>query len=106
MNKNEDVTKRVSSLIGLAFRAGKIVSGDDSTMLDLKKGRVKLVLIAEDASNNTQKLFKDKSSFRSVPYIICLTKADFGMALGKSPRAVVGIKDEGFADSIKRLMEV
>ena len=60
MINNEDKIKKVFSLIGLAMRAGKVVSGDDSTLLELKKGRVKLVLIAEDASNNTQKLFKDK----------------------------------------------
>jgi len=101
MINNEDKIKKVFSLIGLAMRAGKVVSGDDSTL-----GRVKLVLIAEDASNNTQKLFKDKSSYRKIPYIICSTKNDMGLAMGKSPRAVIGIKDDGFAESIKRLMEV
>ena len=106
MINSVDKSKKVCSFIGLAMRAGKVVSGDDSTLLELKKGRVKLVLIAEDASKNTQKLFKDKSSYRNIPYIICLTKNDMGLSMGKSPRAVVGIKDEGFADSIKRLMEV
>lgn len=106
MINNEDKIKKVFSLIGLAMRAGKVVSGDDSTLLELKKGRVKLVLIAEDASNNTQKLFKDKSSYRNIPYIICSTKNNMGSAMGKSPRAVIGIKDDGFAESIKRLMEV
>ncbi|MDC0804698.1 ribosomal L7Ae/L30e/S12e/Gadd45 family protein, partial [Clostridium paraputrificum] len=56
--------EKVLSFLGLATRAGKIVSGDDSTLLDLKKGKVNLILIAEDASNNTKKLFKDKSTFR------------------------------------------
>ena len=45
--------EKVLSFLGLATRAGKIVSGDDSTLLDLKKGKVNLILIAEDASNNT-----------------------------------------------------
>lgn len=61
--------EKVLSFLGLATRAGKIVSGDDSTLLDLKKGKVNLILIAEDASNNTKKLFKDKSTFRNIPYL-------------------------------------
>ncbi len=50
--------EKVLSFLGLATRAGKIVSGDDSTLLDLKKGKVNLILIAEDASNNTKNFLK------------------------------------------------
>ena len=57
MKTNED---KIYSFLGLATRAGKIVSGDDSTLLELKRGNVKLVIVAEDASDNTKKLFKDK----------------------------------------------
>ena len=66
MKTNED---KIYSFLGLATRAGKIVSGDDSTLLELKRGNVKLVIVAEDASDNTKKLFKDKSSYRNVPYV-------------------------------------
>ena len=37
----------------LATRAGKIVSGDDSTLLELKRGNVKLVIVAEDADRKS-----------------------------------------------------
>lgn len=58
--------QKIHSLLGIAMRAGKLVSGEDGTMIDLKKGKLNLVIVAEDASNNTKKLFKDKSSFRHV----------------------------------------
>ncbi|MGX4599217.1 L7Ae/L30e/S12e/Gadd45 family ribosomal protein [Faecalimicrobium sp. JNUCC 81] len=103
MNKTTEA--KIYSLLGLAMRAGKLVSGDDTTLTELKKGYVKLVIIADDASNNTQKLFKDKSSFRSIPYINFSTKLQLGLAIGKAPRAVLGIKDSGFAKKIKDLME-
>ena len=58
--------EKLHSLLGLAMRAGKLVSGEDGTMLDLKKNKLNLVIVATDASNNTKKLFKDKSSFRKL----------------------------------------
>ena len=103
MKTNED---KIYSFLGLATRAGKIVSGDDSTLLELKKGNVKLVIVAEDASNNTKKLFKDKSSFRNIPYIYFSTKLQLGLAIGKAPRAAIGIKDINFANKIIELMEI
>ena len=53
MKTNED---KIYSFLGLATRAGKIVSGDDSTLLELKRGNVKLVIVAEDASDSYLKI--------------------------------------------------
>ena len=75
--------EKLHSLLGLAMRAGKLVSGEDGTMLDLKKNKLNLVIVATDASNNTKKLFKDKSSFRKVNYIELSTKDGLGMSIGK-----------------------
>ena len=50
--------EKLHSLLGLAMRAGKLVSGEDGTMLDLKKNKLNLVIVATDASNNTKKLLK------------------------------------------------
>ena len=97
--------EKIYSFLGLATSAGKIVSGDDSTLADLKKGKVNLVIVADDASDNTKKLYKDKSSYRSIPYVYFSTKLQLGLAIGKAPRAVIGIKDKNFADKISELME-
>lgn len=102
MNNN---SQKLHSLLGLAMRAGKLVSGEDGTMIDLKKGKLNLVIVAEDASNNTKKLFKDKSSFRHVNCIELSTKSDLGISIGKDSRAVIGIKDIGFANKIIQLID-
>jgi ribosomal protein L7Ae-like RNA K-turn-binding protein len=101
-NANE---AKIYSFLGLAQRAGKLVSGDDSTMLDIKKNRVKLVIVADDASNNTKKLFKDKTSFRNIECVTYSTKLQLGLAIGKAPRAVMGIKDVSFANKVLELIE-
>ena len=55
-------TDKIVSMIGLAKRAGKLVSGEFSTEQAVKKGLVRLVIVAGDASDNTKKLFSDKFS--------------------------------------------
>lgn len=97
--------KKVYSWLGLCMKAKKIVSGDDTTLLEVKKLRTKLVIVASDASKNTKKLFNDKCSYRNIDIFEFGTKVELGNAIGKSPRAVVGILDENMALEIKRLIE-
>lgn len=97
--------KKIYSWLGLAMRSGNLVSGDDTTLREVKKKRVKLVIIASDASKNTKKLFTDKCSFRSIAHYEFGEKNELGRAIGKSPRAVLGIVDENIAKQIKSLLE-
>ena len=94
---------KILSLLGIVLRSGNLVSGDDTTLSDLKKGKIKLIIIANDASENTKKLFKDKSEYRDVPYIIDFTKEELGKSIGKSGRAVIGIKNDQFATKINEI---
>ena len=57
---------RVLSLIGLATKAGKTVSGEFSTEKSVKTGKGLLVIVAEDASENTKKKFRNMCSFYEV----------------------------------------
>lgn len=43
------------SLLGLANRAGKIISGEELAVKEIRTGRAKLVLLSKDASENTIK---------------------------------------------------
>ena len=55
--------KKILSLLGLAFRAGKVVSGEFAVKEAVRGQTAELVLVAGDASDNTKKLFHDKCSF-------------------------------------------
>ena len=55
------------SLLGLAAKAGKVVSGEFATENAVKSGKAFLVLTAEDASNNTRKKFNDMCTYYEVP---------------------------------------
>ena len=91
---------KILSLAGLARRAGKAVSGEFSAEEALKKGKARLVILAEDASENTKKKFADRCAYRRTELISYGSKASLGQALGQEERAVLAITDEGFAAAV------
>ena len=54
---------KVMSYLGLATRAGKVQSGEFSTEKSVKSGRAALVMVAEDASDNTKKKFTNMCTY-------------------------------------------
>ena len=96
---------KVLSLVGLAMKAGKVVSGEFSTEKAVKEGKAALVIVAEDASDNTKKLFDDKCDFYQVPVYVYGDKEIIGHAIGKELRASLAIVDAGFAKSIERELQ-
>ena len=58
---------KVLSLIGLATKAGKTVSGEFSTEKSVKTGKGFLALVADDASENTKKKFRNMCTYYEVP---------------------------------------
>ena len=91
--------EKALNLLGLAMRAGKLVTGEELTLKDIRANKVHLVFIAQDAGKNTQKSIKDKSLYYKVPCVDVFDSAQLSLAIGKS-RMVVGVKDQGFAKVI------
>ncbi|AOY77275.1 L7Ae/L30e/S12e/Gadd45 family ribosomal protein [Clostridium formicaceticum] len=97
------VDSKISNLLGLAMRAGNIVSGEETCKKELKKS-LYLVIVAEDASNNTKKVFSDKCSYYNVPLKFMGTKDALGHCIGKTSRATIGIKDKKLATVLLNCM--
>ena len=96
---------KIFSLLGIAMRGRNLVSGEYQTLEAVKKGSAMLVIVAEDASDNTKKLFSDKCSFYKVPIFRYGTKENLGRAVGQDMRSSVGICNEGLAEAIIKLIE-
>lgn len=94
--------KKVLGTLGLATKAGVVVSGEFMTEKAIRDGEAKLVIVAEDASDNTKKNFKDSCTFYHVPYVIYGDKETLGNAIGKQFRASLAVLDKGFATSIEK----
>ena len=69
---------KVLSLLGLATKAGKVASGEFSTEKSVKSGRGFLVLVADDASQNTKKKFQNMCDFYEVPIYFIANKEELG----------------------------
>ena len=88
------------------MRGHNLVSGEFQTIEAVKAGSAMLVIIAEDASANTKKLFTDKCSFYQVPVYEYGTKENLGKAIGKEVRSSIGICNAGLADAIIKQLEM
>ncbi|GAB6088190.1 L7Ae/L30e/S12e/Gadd45 family ribosomal protein [Alkaliphilus crotonatoxidans] len=94
--------EKINNLLGLAMKSGQLISGEELCKKAVQNRQVCLVLVAEDASDNTKKLFRDKTRFYEIPLRFYDTKENLGSSIGKLPRAVIAIRDQGFA---RKLME-
>lgn len=97
------MSERIYSFIGLARKANKVLSGDDTCERALKAGKVELIIIACDASDNTKKKFIDACNYRNVSIRIFGKKEYLGRFTGKNVRSVIAILEKGFS---KRLVEM
>src|SRR5690606_10920317 len=88
---------RSLSHLGLAMRAGKIVSGDESVMSAIRSGEAKAVIIATDASVQSKKKYTDKCTYYDIPLTEAFTRIELGASIGKDNRVVLAITDVGFA---------
>lgn len=98
---------KVLSFLGLAMRAGKVISGFDMVVSSLKRKEVKLLLIAEDISRNTlNKLLDVVSSIDGeAPEAYSFGSSyDLGSAIGKPSRAIIAVTEEGFATKLSSML--
>lgn len=93
------------SLLGLANRARKLISGEELVVKEIRSGKAKLVLLAEDASKNTEKKISDKCAYYQIPLKRVENRSLLGFAIGKEARVVVAVLDEGFAKKLQTLLD-
>lgn len=98
-------SKKASFMIGMAQKAGKVSSGEFSAEKAIRAGHACLVVISEDASENTRKKFLNMASWRNVPVKFFLTKAELGRITGKGERSCLVITERGLAEAVKKALE-
>ena len=98
--------KKVYSLIGIATKSRRLVSGEFSTEKAVKGKKAAYVIVAEDASDNTKKMFSNMCTYYNVPIDFFGNKDDLGHAMGKEFRASCAILDKGLADAIDKQLKM
>lgn len=92
---------KVYGLLGISTKAGKLIAGTDLVIEEMARGNVKLVIIAEDASEKSKKNMKYYCEKYNVENIVFGTIDNLSKAIGKHNKAIIGIKDINLASAIK-----
>ena len=90
---------RIYQSIGIAYRARMIVSGE-VLLSKIRNKAVSLVIVADDASLKTKKMYQDKCNFYQVPMVIYGSKEQLSQAMGKTNNVAIGIENQSFAKKV------
>ncbi|MBU9720361.1 MULTISPECIES: YlxQ family RNA-binding protein [Bacillaceae] len=93
------------NLLGLVYRAKKLVTGEELVIKAIQHKKVYLVIVSEDASDNTKKKVLNKCEFYQIPVVVKGDRTSIGNAIGKAERVVIGIEDPGFATKLRSIIE-
>lgn len=93
---------KINTMISFALRARKISFGESVLS---RKSKVKLALMASDASENTSKKYLDKLSYNQIRYIVYGTKGELGEVVNKNDVCLLGIEDPNIAKEIIKIMK-
>lgn len=101
-----DSTKKqkIMQLLGLAQRAGRLISGEEFVVEAIQKGQARLVFLAEDAAVNLSKKVTDKSQTYQVEVVTAFSTLELSAAVGKA-RKVLAVTDAGFTKKMRSIME-
>jgi len=89
----------------MAQRANKIVSGEFAVQKELAGKKAKLLIVAEDAAEETKKSYANMALRYKIPMYHVLTKEELGECLGKNFRASAVLLDAGFSKALQKLIE-
>lgn len=76
----------------------------DAVTDDIKRHKVKLIIIAEDASVKTTENIKYLAEKKNIKVVIIGNIENNSKAIGKENRAIIGIKDKNIADGIIKII--
>ena len=91
---------RIESYLGFARKAGKLVSGYHKCLFMIGKNSVKLIILAEDVSQNTKDKFSYQCKKADIPYVVHGSINSLSQVTGNEGRGVYGLTDTNFAQAI------
>ena len=96
-------SKKLSNLLGLAQRAGRVISGEELVVKAIQTGQAQLIFLAKDAGSNLTKKVTDKSNYYNIEVSTVFSALELSVAIGRS-RKVLAVTDAGFAKKMRTLM--
>lgn len=91
-------------MLGLARRAGKLVLGSEAAADAVRSGGAYIAVVAQDASDRTKKLIRNKCNSFHVPLYEFSDCETLGKKLGKSAISALAVGDKSFAKAISDIL--
>ena len=98
--------KKTLNYLGLAKKAGLLISGSDTCRINMEKGRVRLLIVAADTGPAAKDKILGLARRYGVPVIEYGSGEELSRATGASGRFVFGITEEKFASVIREAIEL
>ncbi|WP_069649565.1 L7Ae/L30e/S12e/Gadd45 family ribosomal protein [Caloranaerobacter ferrireducens] len=92
------------SLLGLCMKAGHLKFGEMGCEIAIKKRKCRLLIIANDASENTKNKFIKLTKRYGIKQIIYGDKDALGSSIGKGLISTIAICDDNFSKAIVKLL--
>lgn len=97
--------EKLKTLLGFAQKSKKIISGEAAVKALLPKGKIHLLILAEDLTEKRKKHWTFAGHKQGIKVFEIGSKLELGLAIGLSPRAVIGILDKEMAQAIEAELE-
>ena len=76
----------------------------DAVSDEIRRNKVKLLIVAEDASKKTIENIKYLAEKKNIKVVVIGNIQNNSKAIGKENRAIIGIKDKNIADGIIKII--
>ncbi|MGH7369547.1 MAG: DUF448 domain-containing protein [Candidatus Methylomirabilaceae bacterium] len=95
---------KVVSLLGLARRARKVVSGAEAVGSAVRRHKARLILTATDASAGSVDKVRALAAAAGAACYRLLSKEELGAAVGGAPRSCVVVTDPHFSEALASIL--
>lgn len=91
---------KLQSYMGFAKKSGNLLMGYNTCVFAMKKKKVKLLIVAEDISENTGKKIEKEAKKHQVTCRVYGSSDELSQMAGTGGRSIFGITDQNFAEVI------
>lgn len=96
--------QKLIGYLGLSMKAGKLVFGTEACIQAIQKRKVRLIIVAETASERTKNRFKMLCELNKIFYKEWGDVELISKAIGKNNKVVIGIKDKNLSLAIEKVI--
>lgn len=93
------------NMLGLAARAGAVITGTERVREAARSGSLHMVLVASDASDNSRDKLLPLLDARRIAYAVVYDRDALGGAVGRAPLSALGITETKLARRVKELLK-